>query len=88
MKRIIIIASLIALSVSLKSQTIIMDKDGNYSTVKGSKKGFTKQPLVSTGKVLNGKDTLYMSRTGSLFIFKTNPITGEVTRKYFKTPMK
>ncbi|MEO7521631.1 MAG: hypothetical protein ABIW79_07430 [Gemmatimonas sp.] len=88
MKKIIIIASLIALSVSLKAQAITIDKDGNYVTVKGGKKGFTRQPLVSTGKVLNGKDTLYVSRTGSLFIFKTNPLTGEVTRKYFKAPMK
>ena len=82
---IVLILGLLAISTGLKAQNIVR-KGNNFSEQCDSTKsqGATKTEFTYTdskGQV----DTIYLSKNGSAFIFKTSKKTGKVYRKYLPT---
>lgn len=82
MKKIILILALTISSFNIYSQNVQVDKDGNYISIKNSRKGKS----VATDKFFVDNDgnkyPVYKSKNNKVFIIKTSRKTGKSYNYY------
>ena len=82
MKKVILILALTISSFNIYSQNVQVDKDGNYISIKNSRKGKS----VATDKFFVDNDVnkypVYKSKNNKVFIIKTSRKTGKSYNYY------